>query len=318
MAENEYKFDPDLLQYDEEGVSTKRKLFRVVLTQLFAGIVIGFIFFVTFSYVAESENERKLKRENKQLEEQYERLRDKYEQTNTVLQDVQKRDDNIYRAIFETDPTLMKDSNKLDSEKNKHLDLSELVANNALRLKSIQNEVEKQERLVFNIDSIFEVKSKVLENIPSIQPLQNHDFELIFYGFGQRIDPFYKTPAFHEGIDFAIKEGTPVYATANGTVSQANEKRLHGKQIMLSHGNGYETRYAHLSKILVRQGAKVKRGDVIGLTGNTGKSVTEHLHYEVILNNKPLNPINFFFGDLTPAQYFYMIKVSSLGGLSLD
>ena len=317
MSQKEYRFDPSTLKYDEDNLSAKQKIIRFILTQVLTGIVIAFVLFLSFSYLFETKEEKSLMLENEKLEEEYKILSERFEQTQQVLKDVKKRDDNLYRAIFETDPvgTDSLVSRNFDLE---HLQVKSLIAENEKRLRKLSHQTVLQASIVGSIDSLIKLQANVLDFLPSIQPLKNDDLELIFFGYGQRIDPFYKTPAFHRGIDFAAPEGTPVYATADGTVEQANQKRLNGKQIIINHGHGYKTTYAHLSNILVKRGRKVKRGDVIGLVGNTGKSRTEHLHYEVALKNKPVNPINFFFVDLTPEQYYYMIQESSRGGLSLD
>ncbi len=320
MAKNEFKFDPISLEYKKAKMSKKERFFKVFLTQFIAGVVIAVILFVGFSYVTESPSERKLKRENSQLNKQYKKQLSRLEQTEKVLKDVQSRDDNIHRAIFETDPTKNSKNNEIKNRYELFLGkgLTQIVSENYDRLIVLRKKMRTQSITYNELAKLVNTKESMLNNIPSIQPVANKKLKLIIYGYGQRIDPIYKTPAFHPGIDFAVPERTPVYATADGTVIVANEKRGHGKQIRISHSFGYKTIYSHLSKIMVHRGKKIKRGQIIGLVGNTGKSITPHLHYEISLDGKTVNPINFFFADLSPTQYNQLIEISSRGGLSLD
>ncbi|MBO7463486.1 MAG: M23 family metallopeptidase, partial [Bacteroidales bacterium] len=155
-------------------------------------------------------------------------------------------------------------------------------------------------------------------SLPSILPVEHTGVDLIYYGFGKKLDPIYKTPKTHNGIDIAANTGTEIHATANGTVEFIGDKREHGKHIIINHNNGYKTLYAHVSEFMVRWGQKVKRGDVIGLVGNTGKSLTPHLHYEVQYNGHAINPVNYFFASLGPQQWNKVVKIAETRGLALD
>jgi len=240
-----------------------------------------------------------------------------------VLDDIKKRDENIYKVIMESDPneTIQMDSaDNLTRVLGKMKEVNEIEVANLINkdLDSLLNYLINDEKSFSDLARVIETKEKMLANIPSIQPVKNDALDIIIYGFGKRIDPVYKTPAFHNGIDYSIPEGTKIYATADGRVSYAGHKRGHGKMVKITHGYGFASKYSHLSKILVVNGKKVNRGDVIALSGNSGKSMTPHLHYEVHVNDKEVNPVNFYFADLTPNQYNLMIKLSSRGGLSLD
>lgn len=317
MPKNKYKFDPDSLQYDNIDPKGRKRIIKNLITLLISGLVFSVIFYFAIVYFIGTQDEKKLKRENEILAEQLEVLSERYEQTEIVLEDLKERDANIYRAIFEAEPPVEDSSFTIMDFEN--IEETELIESNNFLLDSLKN-------ILYNQDIIFaEVKSQLVEkledlnSIPSIQPLPNKDLKFVPYGYGKRIDPVYKTPSFHYGIDFAAPKGTEIYATADGKVTRADEKvRGYGKHIRIDHGNGYETVYAHLSDYMVYVGKKVSRGDVIGYVGNTGKSLVSHLHYEVIYNDIQVNPVNFFFQDLTPNEYNQLVEAASRSGLSLD
>lgn len=323
MTKSRFKFDPESLKFEEQDLSFKTRFIRMFVGLLMSGIVIAFILLLVSSYIIVSPATRKKIRENQKLKKELLILTQRFLQTEKVLDDIKKRDENIYKVIMESDPN---EINKMDSAnsltrvlgkmlKVKEVDVAKLIDH---ELDSLLDYLSKDEKSFRDLAKVIETKEKMLANIPSIQPVKNDALEIIIYGFGKRIDPVYKTPAFHNGIDYSIPEGTKIYATADGRVSYAGHKRGHGKMITIMHGYGFTSKYAHLSKILVPGGKKVRRGDVIALSGNTGKSMTPHLHYEVHVNDKEVNPVNFYFAALTPNQYELMIKLSSRGGLSLD
>lgn len=323
MTDNRFKFDPESLQYKEQNLSFKVRFIKMFVGLLVSGIIIAFVFLLISSYVIVSPSTRKKMRENEKLKKELLILTKRFLQTEKVLENIKKRDENIYKVILESDPS---EGNNTDSTNDLTImlnkmdqvsegDIAKLIGHN---LDSLLNYLQTNKQAFKNLASVIANKEKMLASIPSIQPVKNDDLEIIVYGFGKRIDPFYRTPAFHDGIDYGIPEGTKIYATADGKVSFAGKKRGEGKIIIIAHGFGFTSKYAHLSKILVPRGKKVIRGDVIGLSGNTGKSMTPHLHYEVLVNNKKVNPVNFYFADLNPDKYNLMIKLSSKGGLSLD
>lgn len=323
MADNKFKFDPESLQYEGQNLSFKVRFIKMFVGLLVSGVAIAFVFLLISSYVIISPSTRKKMRENEKLKKELLILTKRFLQTEKVLEDIKKRDENIYKVIMESDPN---EEDQSDSTSNLTLmlnnihetnewDIAKLIGHD---LDSLLDYLQTNEKSFKDLATVIANKEKMLANIPSIQPVKNDDLEIIVYGFGKRIDPMYKTPAFHDGIDYGIPEGTKVYATADGKISFAGQKRGEGKIIIISHGFGFTSKYAHLNKILVPRGKKVSRGDVIGLSGNTGKSMTPHLHYEVLVNDKEVNPVNFYFADLNPKEYDLMIRLSSKGGLSLD
>jgi murein DD-endopeptidase MepM/ murein hydrolase activator NlpD len=323
MEDNRYMFDPENLKFEEQDQSFKKKFFRMFFGLLMSGIVIAFILLLVSSYVIVSPSTRKKIRENEKLKQELRVLTKRFLQTEKVLEDIKKRDENIYKVIMESDPYTNEEvddeDNLTETLSNAHdVDDIEIAGIINHQLDSLFNYIAKDEKAFNNFAKVVETKEKMLASIPSIQPVKNDDLEVIVYGFGKRIDPFYRTPAFHSGMDYSVPEGTKVYATADGKIKYAANKRGEGKMIVINHGYGFITKYSHLSKLLVAKGKKVKRGDVIGLSGNTGKSMSPHLHYEVLLNNEAVNPVNFYFADLDADQYNTMIRRSSRGGLSLD
>jgi len=322
MTKVKYKFDPESLQYTQQDISFKARFFRVYLGVIIAGIFIAIALLFISAYVLIPPATRKMRRENEQAMKEMVDLTQKYEQMEKVLKDLEKRDENIYKAILESDPN----ENSADSvsevvkvmkmfEGKRPYEIAEYISDELSKaLHSLNNDESKFR----DFARVLDTKSKMLLYIPSIQPVTNKDVELIVYGFGKRIDPFYKTPTDHNGMDYSVPEGTRVFATANGTISFAGQRRGDGNIVIINHGYGFETRYSHLDQIFVSVGKKVERGDYIGTAGNSGKSMSPHLHYEVRLNDKPVNPVNFYFADLSPDQYDKMIRFSSRGGVSLD
>jgi len=318
------KFNPETLEYEEDKKSSKKKYISA-LTILMAGFVIYGILFVASSYVAETPAERRIKRENKILEEQYVKLMERKKQTEAMLSELTEKDKKIYRAIFETEPELdtMLSYNPYDRFSTSPIE--SFAGVNEDKLVHFLGEVDSQELNLEAIKKLISDNKEELKYIPAIKPVGSKTKDYIIYGYGNRIDPMYKSSTFHPGLDFAAPTGTRVYATADGKITHAGEKRNRkgnqrgmGKQIRIKHGKSYETVYAHLNSIKVRNGQKVKRGDYIGTVGNTGKSFVPHLHYEVILNGEQINPINFLFIDLTPEEYQELYSASLRGGLSLD
>ena len=198
-------------------------------------------------------------------------------------------------------------------------DNSDLVINTAKRLDILTKQTVVQSRSLDEIERLAANKAALIEAIPTIQPVKNKDLTRIASGFGYRSDPFTKARKMHFGMDFTAKRGTPVYATGNGVVKRADSRSSgFGKHIRIDHGFGYISLYAHLSKYNVRRGQKVKRGDIIGYVGNTGRSAGPHLHYEIIKDNKKINPLNFYYGNLSPEEFEALLTQSKQENQSLD
>jgi len=325
MAKIKYRFNPETLTYQRIDISFKKRLIRF-LPQLAFYIVIGAVSILMFSYFVDSPKERKLKRENRQLVFQYELINNKIADIELVLKDIQFRDDNIYRTIFEAEPVPSTVRNAGIGGVNRYEDLkgfnnSEIVINTSKKLDKITKQLYVQSQSFDYIIHLAKNKEKWLASIPAIQPILNKDLTRISSYFGIRYDPVYKgIKKMHEGIDFTAPVGTDIRATGEGTVKIIeNSRRGYGNMIVIDHGFGYTTVYAHLSKILVKKGQKIKRGEIIGKVGNTGKSVGPHLHYEVRRNGRAINPIHYFFQDLSPEEYDLMIELSAQeGGQSMD
>ncbi len=323
MTKVKYYYDKKSLSYKEINLTLKQKIQNLLVYILSALIITSLSFFVFYSFF-DSPKEKKLKSEINFLTSNYQKFESKLLEIETVLDDIQKRDDNIYREIFEANPipTEIRKAGFGGVNKYKYL---EGFSNTEL-LKELDNKFDILKKQLYvqskSFDQIIELtkdKNKMLSSIPAIQPLSNKDLSRMASGFGYRIDPIYKTRKFHAGMDFSAKTGTPIYATGDGKVFKVSKsKRGYGNHIVIDHGFGYKTLYAHMSKTAVKRNQKVSRGDVIGFVGNTGKSVAPHLHYEVHKDGKKINPVNFYYNDLNAEEYERMIEISSQSNQSFD
>jgi murein DD-endopeptidase MepM/ murein hydrolase activator NlpD len=323
MAKIRYHFNTRSLKIEKVQTTLKQKITRV-LSVFATGLVFATAVLVLAYNFMESPKERIMQREIEQYELQFKILNDRLEQVQKVVTDLQDRDDNIYRVIFESEPipsSVRKAGfggadrySKLSGFKN-----SEIISNTTRQLDLITSQLYIQSKSFDEVFALAKRKEELIAAIPAIQPVSNKDLRRIGSYFGYRTDPFYKVSKFHEGIDFTATVGTDVYATGDGVVTQVERSYGgYGNIIVINHGFGYETVYAHLSKMGVRRGEKVKRGQVIGHVGNTGKSTSPHLHYEVHKGGKPVDPINFFFNDITPEEYKMMIEFSKQPSQTLD
>ena len=323
MTKVKYYYDKKSLSYKEINLTLKQKIQNLLVYILSALIITSLSFFVFYSFF-DSPKEKKLKSEINFLTSNYQKFESKLLEIETVLDDIQKRDDNIYREIFEANPipTEIRKAGFGGVNKYKYL---EGFSNTEL-LKELDNKFDVLKKQLYvqskSFDQIIELtkdKNKMLSSIPAIQPLSNKDLSRMASGFGYRIDPIYKTRKFHAGMDFSAKTGTPIYATGDGKVFKVSKsKRGYGNHVVIDHGYGYKTLYAHMSKTAVKRNQKVSRGDVIGFVGNTGKSVAPHLHYEVHKDGKKINPVNFYYNDLNAEEYERMIEISSQSNQSFD
>lgn len=323
MSKVRYRYNTKTLSYEKEKVTAKARLWR--MTQILgAGLVVGIVLVFAFRSVLNSANERKLIRENEQLMLQYELLDKKLDQMTVVLKDLQERDDNIYRVIFEAEPIPPNLRQGGTGGVPKYQALkgyanSEVVINTHHKLDKLSKQLYIQSKSFDAVHEMAKEKEKLLAHLPAIQPVSNKDLTRIASGFGNRIDPHYKTPSMHWGIDFTAKTGTEIYATADGVVKVSGRNRGgFGNHVRIEHGFGYLTLYGHMSQVAVKKGQRVKRGDVIGYVGSTGKSTGPHLHYEVHKNGHPIDPVNFFFNDLTPAEYDKVLQLSTAPNQSFD
>lgn len=323
MAKVKYYYDPKTLSYKK---IEKTASYRLRRSSIFIGasFLMGFIIFIIADSFIQSPVEKRRQRELEFMKIQYDILNERLDQVSSVLEDLQQRDDQIYRVVFEADPipnSIRKAGfgganryDRLDGYSN-----SNLVKAATERLDKLTKQVYVQSKSFDDIVAMAEDKSKLLESIPAIQPVANEDLRRLASGYGYRVDPFTKARKFHHGMDFSAEIGTPVYATGNATVVRADSRSSgYGKHIRLDHGYGYKTIYAHLNKYNVRVGQKVKRGEIIGYVGNTGRSSGPHLHYEVHLDKNRLNPVNFYYGDLSPEEFATVIDLASQPNQSFD
>jgi murein DD-endopeptidase MepM/ murein hydrolase activator NlpD len=323
MAKIRYQFNTKSLKIEKVQVSMKERMRRLLSVLAFGLVFSTVVIAVAYNFFS-SPKERMLQREVEQYKLQYKILNDRLDLFSAVLNDLQDRDDNIYRVIFEAEPipNSVRQAGyggadryaKLEGYKN-----SEIIKNTTKKLDVITSRLYVQSKSFDEVFSMAKNKEKLAASIPAIQPLSNNDLRRVGSYFGYRTDPFYKVAKFHEGIDFTASIGTPVHSTGDGMVVKVERARGgYGNSITISHGFSYETLYAHLSKINVQRGQIIKRGQVIGLVGNTGKSTAPHLHYEVHKGGQPINPINYFFNDITPEEYQKMIELSMRPSQTLD
>ncbi|WP_053188168.1 M23 family metallopeptidase [Sunxiuqinia dokdonensis] len=323
MAKVKYKFNPETLSYDKVERNLKSKIHRFLLFST-TSILASIIMTVVFLQFYETPKMRSLKRENRRLLSQYELMYQNLESIEDVLTDIQHRDDNLYRIIFEADPIPNSVRKAGFGGVNKYsqlesLENSELVIKTARKLDVVAKEAYIQSKSYDEVLKLALDKEEMLSSIPAIMPVSNKDLNRTASGWGFRIHPIYKIRRFHYGMDFTAPVGTEIYATGDGIVKEVKSARTgFGRWIVIDHGFGYETLYGHLNEFNVKEGQKVKRGNVIGYVGNAGTSSGPHLHYEVHKNGKAVNPQYFYFKDLTPQEYEKMIAISSNMGQSYD
>ncbi len=323
MVKSTYKFDPERLSY-ERVVLTKRDKFLRFLKQLGAITVVAAVILLILSMFFDTPDERQQKRENKQLITQYEILNKKLKRMELAMEQIKDRDDNIYRTIFGVDPVPSSIREAGYGGVNRYRQLegysnSELVISTAKKLDHLIKQLNVQWKSYNEVIHLAEEKETFLSSIPAISPISDKDLTRFASGFGYRIHPIYRTRKMHTGIDLTAPTGTPVYATGDGKIIKAGySPGGYGIRIIVDHGFGYKTLYGHLSKVYVKTGQKIKRGDLIGAVGSTGRSTAPHLHYEVRKNNIPQNPVNYYYNDLTPEQYEEVIAVSSRMNMSFD
>jgi septal ring factor EnvC (AmiA/AmiB activator) len=323
MAKHKYKFNPESLSYIKIARSTKEKIY-IFLTYFSASIALSIIYFIIFSAFFDSPKEKGLKRQISELKANYQIVSEELYKIETILTDLQERDDNIYRTIFEAEPvhsSIRKAGyGGSDTYRDlKKLENSELVIDVKSRLDQIMKKIYVQSTSYDQIIKLAKSKEDMLAAIPAIQPISNKDLTRTASGWGYRIHPIYKIRKFHYGMDFTAPTGTEIYATGDGTIELTESSmRGYGNELVINHGYGYKTLYAHLNEFNVKNGQQVKRGDVVGYVGNTGLSTAPHLHYEVILNGEKVNPVNYYFNDLSAAEYEKMIEISLKSGQTFD
>ena len=323
MTPTKYKFDPDSLSFDKIRLGIKALLLRI-LAYFIGSLIFALIYWIIFASFFDSPKEKALKREVEQMTIQYDLIHREMSNVENVLEDLQKTDDNLYRTIFEAEPVPSEQREGGIGGVNRYEALegynnSNLVIETASRLDKIRKKVYVQSKSYDELIKMAENKGDMLKSVPAIIPISNKDLTRTASGFGWRIHPYYKISKFHYGMDFTAPAGTDVYATGNGVVVDvSSSQRGLGKHITIDHGFGYTSTYAHLSNFNVRVGQRVQRGDIIGYVGSTGMSVANHLHYEIKLNGVNVDPVNYYFEDLSSAEYEKMIEIASKTGQSFD
>lgn len=323
MSKVKYYYDPETLSY-RKIERKKRTTFKYAAMFILASALFGFIFVFVSSQYIESPKERELARELQNMELQYELLNKRMDDAIAALENVEERDNAIYRLYFEANP--IPDEQRRAGfgginryKKFEGYDNTKLISETNQRLDVLEKAIVIQSKSLDEIAMLAEDKEKFLESIPAIQPINNVDLTRMASGYGYRTDPFTKVRKFHFGMDFTAPRGTPIYATGDGVVRRADNRSTgFGKHIRIDHGYGYTSLYAHLYKYNVKVNQRVKRGDLIGFVGSTGRSEAPHLHYEIMKDGNRINPINFYYGNLSAKEFDELLRKASLENQSLD
>jgi murein DD-endopeptidase MepM/ murein hydrolase activator NlpD len=323
MKKIKYFYNTNSLRYEKLETPLRVKLLRIFGFLAAAIVSAAIISFFAFRFIG-SPNEKLLNLENERLQDKYHQLNDQVKAAQEQMSELVKRDNEVYRAIFEANPipdsararALAQEQEIARVENMRSGDLVNSIINS---LNNLGHYITAQKKSYNEIDDLLKNKEKLLVSTPAIQPVSNKDLTRVASGFGYRIDPIYKTVKLHAGLDFAAPQGTPIYATANGTVTVAgNTGNGYGNHVVINHGYGYETLYGHMVKVKARVGQQIKRGEVIGYVGSTGKSTGPHCHYEVHKNGQKIDPVYFFYNDLTPEQYDLLLKRAAAANQSFD
>lgn len=316
-----YRYNPETDNYERYYPSATRRL-RTVAIYLAVGIAVGICLFLSVFYFFDSPTEKNLRRENAQLKSQFDILRGRLDNSIKVMENIRERDDNFYRVMMQMEPVSRSRMYAGLANENRYKHLAKLPESGLIT--ELTGGMDMLDRQLYTQSQSFDdLKSAALKqkdrlaHIPSVLPLNIKDYTLAS-GYGPRIDPVYGASAFHEGLDFAAEEGTGIFATAAGRVVQAGWRGGYGNCVEVEHGYNYVTRYGHMSSIAVREGEYVERGEKLGEVGSTGKSTGPHLHYEVRFKGEPQNPVNYYFMDITPAQYDEMIRRADNAGHVMD
>lgn len=325
MKRVKYYFDSENLAYRKIKPQKRRSFAYIALFLLSSGLfgVLSFVVLLNTPFF-ETPKDRLLEREIDNLKIRYDILTKKMDQIDEVMANIEDRDNNLYRVYFNTSAIPEEQRKAGFGGINRYKELegfnnSELVINTTKRVDVLSKRLVIESKSLDEIMKLAKEKNNLLSAIPAIQPVRNENLKQMASGFGYRSDPFTKVRKFHEGMDFSAKIGTPIYATGDGVVDKAdNTASGYGNHIVIRHGFGYETLYGHLSKYNVRAGQRVKRGDVIGYVGSTGRSEAPHLHYEVHKNGEVVNPLNFYYGNISAAEYVVISKLANQENQSLD
>ncbi|TXE10412.1 M23 family metallopeptidase [Gelidibacter salicanalis] len=323
MSKVKFYYDSETLSY-KKIERKKRNTLKYASVFILASALFAFLFVFIASQFVKSPKERALVRELQHMELQYRLLNKKMDEAQSVLSNVEERDNSIYRLYFEANPIPEEQRKAGFGGINRYkslegFDNSKIIIETNKRMDILQKQIVVQSKSLDEIAVLAADKEKFLASIPAIQPVNNEDLTRMASGYGYRTDPFTKIRKFHYGMDFTAPRGSPIYASGDGVVTRAdNTATGYGNHIRIDHGYGYESLYAHLYKYNVRANQKVKRGDLIGFVGSTGRSEAPHLHYEVWKDNDRINPINFYYGNLSAEEYSHLLERAALENQSLD
>mgnify|MGYP000271093201 FL=1 len=323
MKKIKYFFNTHTLRFEKIEVPLKVRLLQTI-GFILASIAVGVLFVAILFKFIDSPKERLLRQQNTAYKESYAVLQERMKQLELQMVELEQRDNEVYRSIFEATP--IPDSARVKEMLAKNeIRLIQSLSNTAL-IENMRNQLNNLSlRMSFQVQSFTEItamvknKEKLLRAIPAIQPVSNKNLKRVASGFGYRIDPLYKDSRLHAGLDFSAPTGTPIYATADGEVQIAGfNTDGYGNKVVINHGYGFQTLYAHMVRVIANVGQSVKRGEVIGYVGSTGKSTGPHLHYEVIKRGTKVDPVYYFYNDLTPAQFDRLLKEAAANKQSLD
>ena len=325
MSKVKYYYDSENLAYRKIITKTRKKI-GVVLLFLVASALFGFLGFIALLNTPyfETPKNRKQAREIENLKLRYAILNKKMDEVESVIEFIEDRDNNLYRVYFNASPSPEEERKSGFKEVDRYKELegydnSQLVTNTTKRIDVLRKQLAIQSKSLDDILKMAKAKDKLLAAIPAIQPVKNENLKRMVSGFGYRTDPFTKARKMHEGMDFTAKTGTPIYATGDGVVARAdNTASGFGNHVVIRHGFGYETLYAHLSRYKCKAGQRIKRGDIIGYVGSTGRSEGPHLHYEVHKNGKVVNPLNFYYGNISAVEYVAIAQAANQENQSFD
>lgn len=323
MKKIKYYYNTNTLRYEKLETPLRVKLLRIFGFFAAAFVTAALISYAAFQFIG-SPKEKILQQQNKSLKDKYYDLSDELKSLLEQMKELEKRDNDVYRAIFEATP--IPDSarakeleNKLEIASVENMKDNQLVSSISTTLNNLSSRIKTQQKSYDVIAGLVKNKEQLLSHTPAIQPVSNKDLNRIASGFGYRIDPVYKTVKFHAGLDFAAPQGTPIYATADGTLTTSGSTgNGYGNHVVIDHGYGYETLYGHMVRVKFSAGQKVKRGEIIGWVGSTGKSTGPHCHYEVHKNGEKIDPVYFFYNDLTPEQFDLLLKKAAASNQSFD
>jgi len=323
MKKIKYYYNTNSLRYEKLETPLRVKLLRIFGFVAAAIVTAALISYIAFQFIG-SPKEKILQKQNSQLRDEYNDLSDELETMQKQMHELEKRDNDVYRAIFEASP--IPDSARAkelakqqEIAKVEGLREHQLITSIKQTLNNLHSRIAAQSKSYNEVEDLVKNKAQLLAHTPAIQPVSNKDLNRIASGFGYRIDPVYKTTKFHAGLDFAAPQGTPIYATADGTVTTSgNTGNGYGNHVIINHGYGYETLYGHMVRTKAIVGRPVKRGEIIGWVGSTGKSTGPHCHYEVHKNGTKIDPIYFFYNDLSPEQFDLILKQAAASNQSFD